>query len=300
MSGVRSIGWAALGCAVLVSLGACQIAPTQLGQSFAVSAARDRFAAAHREQAVHFERQGALADARREWQIVNALAPGRVDVVDTLSRLDAEIGRQYAEHLAAAKRARAKGRDQAARSELLRAVALRPDSDEAVDELRAVEAKIAYARLDAQPRVARGAVSEVDVYTAAQPAVRDAPSAKPTDTPRVAGAKAARAAAADSAASIDARIQQGMTALSNKDYAAALAIFTQLEKSDGGARPEIKRYVARAHRGIADTHYERGVSAFRSGEYEQAVAEFKTALAHAPDHHKARFYLSSAESLRKP
>ena len=94
-------------------------------------------------------------------------------------------------------------------------------------------------------------------------------------------------------------MKQGLKHLSRKEYQAALTTFERARTSGGEQDSRLLSYIAQAQRGLAERHYELGVAAFRAARYAEAVAEVQLVLRHAPDHHKARFYLSSAQSLQE-
>ena len=149
-------------------LAGCQSAPSQLVDPFAYTSTKQRFIDQHRQQARRLEDKGALREAQREWQLVHALSPSGGVANDQIRRLAGEIEQRFVRHLAAAEKAFAKRQAQRARTHLLKALALKPDSTAAIGLMRRNEARLAYARLDANPAVARGEISEADAYLAAQ------------------------------------------------------------------------------------------------------------------------------------
>ena len=280
-----------------MSLLGCQSVPSGLDDAFPAAGLKQRLIDLHRQQARRLEAQGALLEAQREWQLVHALSPTDSDAEDQIRRLGDAIDQQFAHHLAGAERALARSQGGPARSHLLRALALKPDDARAIDLIRRHEAQLAYARLDAAPSVARGAVSEEEVYLA------DHDRAGRNEGQRESTAAASLGAGGRGAdngnRSDEERLKQGLRHLSRGEYQRALEAFERIQAAAGNQDPRLEQYIAETHRALADHHYGLGVAAFRAARYADAAEQFRLVLEHAPDNHKARYYLSSAESLQK-
>ena len=275
--------------AVLVLIAGCQSAPTRLDNPLAYNSIKQRLVEKHQAHAREFETKGALREARREWQLVDALSFRDSDARSQIERLGREIDRRFAQHLAAAKQAVGKRQKQA--------LALKPDNARAISLMRSNEAQLEYAGLDREPTVARGDVSEADVYLAAHDRTGQGGGIrKPTAVPLSSGVGAGQPGAGSE---VEGLMKQGLKHLSRKEYQAALTIFERARVPGDEQDSRLLSYIAQARRGLAERHYELGVAAFRAARYAEAVAEFELVLQHVPDHHKARFYLSSAQSLQK-
>jgi len=270
---------------------ACQSVPsgyTGLGQPRALK----EFISERREAAQRLEARRALREAQREWQLIDAVTPGDATADRHIRRLQAEIAGDFELHRKAARTAARKGRYRDSQQQLLKALALRPEDDSVIDDLKAVEARLAYAAMPAEPNVAKGPQSEVDVYTAQrkQPGKTASPVRQPgknveRSTPTERPGVVSRQQAAD-------LVAQGR-------YEAALEHLQALRQTSG-ADAHIDAQIAETRRVLAERHYTRGVVAFRDARYGEAVGEFEQTLRYEPGHHKARFYLSSAQALKKP
>lgn len=291
--GSRSVFFGAL----LVLIAGCQSAPTTHGNPLAYVSVKQRLVEKHQAQARQFETKGALREAQREWQLVDALSSRDSDARSQIARLGREIDRRFAQHLAAAEQAVGKRRWKTARAHLLEALALAPDNARAIALMRSNEARLAYAVLDREPAVARGDVSEAEVYLATDKQTGQGRGPrKPTAMPSSSGVGAGQAGVGSE---VEALMKQGLKHLSRQEYQAALTAFERAQASGGEQDSRLLSYLAQAQRGLAERHYELGVAAFRAARYAEAVTEFQLVLQHVPDHHKARFYLSSAQSLQK-
>jgi tetratricopeptide (TPR) repeat protein len=268
---------------------ACQSVPSQytgLGQPHELRA----FISEHRNAAQTLEARGALREAQREWQLINAITPG--DEADRhIQRLEAEIAAGFERHRKAARAAARKGQYRRSRQQLLKALALRPEDGSVISDLKAVEARLAYAAMPAEPNVAKGRQSEVEVYTAQRQQSRKTASPGRQPGQSVERLKQDEQPGAVSQQQVADLVAQGR-------YEAAFKNLQALRQSTG-ADPEIDAQIAKIRRILAEQHYTRGVVAFRDARYGEAVNEFEQTLRYQPDHHKARFYLSSAQSLKK-
>ena len=269
---------------------ACQSVPsryTGLGQPPELRA----FISEHRDAAQTLEARGALREAQREWQLIDAVTPGDAVADRHIRRLEAEITGGFERHRKAARAAARKGQYRRSRQQLLKALALRPEDGSVISDLKAVEARLAYAAMPAEPNVAKGRQSEVEVYTAQRQQSRK--TASPVHQP---GESVERSKPDEQPGAVSQ--QQVADLVAQGRYEAALKNLQALRQSTG-ADPQIDAQIAKVRLILAERHYTRGVVAFRDARYAEAVNEFEQTLRYQPDHHKARFYLSSAQALKK-
>lgn len=279
-----------------IPLAACQSMPNGLQELEAAlnpNGPVSTFVAERRAAARRHEAASAWRDALREWQLIKAVKPRDTEVDRQIDRTRQELERQFVHQHDMARAAEKAGRFETQRSALLQALALQPGDRATARALQATEARLAYAAMAAQPGVARGAQSELEAYTAQRSRKR---TSKPAaETGGGTGGVTRRRDPAPASPR-----QQAARLMSLGRYEAALKTLEQLKSKrasggDGGLDAEI----ARARRALAERHYERGVAAFRGARYDEAVNEFELALRYEPDHHKARFYHSSADALSK-
>lgn len=269
---------------------ACQSVPSRyagLGQPRELIAFIDE----HRSAAQTLEARGALREAQREWQLIDAVTPGDAGAKQHIRRLQAKLAEQFERHRKAAHTAARKGQYRQSRQQLLKALALSPEAGSLISDLKSVEARLAYAAMPAEPKVAKGPQSEVEVYTAQRQQSRK--TASPVRQP----AKNVDRAKPYEQPGVVSR-QQATDLVAQGRYEAALKHLQVLRQSTG-ADPQIDAQIAEVRGILAKRHYARGVDAFRNARYGEAVSEFEQTLRHEPGHHKARFYLSSAQALDK-
>ena len=224
--------------AALALFAGCRSSPARLENPLAFDSVRQQFIDRHQRQARRFEVKGALREAKREWQLVHALSSAGNDAGAQLERLDRKIDRQFTKRLAAAERAIARRQGRAARTHLLQALALKPDDNRAIALMRSNEAQLEYAGLDREPTVARGEVSEADVYLAAHD--RPGQGKRKRQPAAASSSKAAGAESGGAASGVDARIKQGLKHLSREQYENALAIFERAQGAGGKQDPRLQ------------------------------------------------------------
>lgn len=263
----------------------CQSTPVALGD-LGRSGELTEFVADRRVAAERSESQGALRDALREWQLIDAVSPDDTHVRSEIGRLEKAIERKRLRHIEQARTAQRNGQLRRSREHLLHALALRPDQPPAIKELKAVEARIVYAAIPAVPEIETTPQSEVDVYTQGR---RESDVLRSKSGSGMAGAGSVGSNETDLLRHANQLLAQG-------SYEAALQELLNLRESKRVGR-EIDVEIAKIRRVLAARHFARGVAAFRAERYEEAVSEFELTLRHEPDHHKARFYHSSAENL---
>ena len=256
------------------------------------------------QRARALEAEGALRPALQEWELIQTVSPSAEDVDAEIARLRYTIDIRFAEHRNTARAAAVRSDYRAARVALLKALALKPDDVKAIAELKSLEGRRAYASMVDAPRVSDVIEREIDVYTAPERrSVDDNPvdsepsgtnAAKLREAPQRSAGQ--REAMASNVAGDNTR--RGIAHLSRSEHAAALELFLQEKRNSDAPNDELDALIAETRHALADHHYAKGVLAFRSADYDRAVSEFELALKYAPDHHKARFYHSSAKQLR--
>ena len=292
-----------LGVLALVLAG-CNSVPSKYSETLALRKIKLEFITNHERLARSHEANGALNEARRDWQLILAVVPDKAAVLAVIARLDEAISKRVREYRQAADAAEKKSDYASAQLALLKSLALRPDDSAVIKRLKDLEGRRAYAALALTPRVSDVVESEVDVYTA--PGTRSASDAAGNEAVSEAPLRArplpstenpdrlVRATSADQSNSFN----QGVLHLSRKEYEAALESFQQARNVGEEPDQRLEKYIKETRRVLADRHYELGVLAFRSARYDQAVNEFEQALRYVPGHHKARFYHSSAKELQ--
>ena len=293
----------ALCIALVTVLSGCSSTPNGYADEIALRKIKRDFVTNHERLARSYEADNALNEARREWQLIHALAPQRSDTRLEISRLDKEINKRFGVHREAALAAEKRADYEEAVLEWLKSLALQPDNSQAIRKLQNLEGRRAYAGIVSEPRVSDVVAREVDVYTA--PSVRSggAPAEPKTVPEQLADEPLSASIEHPGAERVKAdennRFRRGMSHYSRKEYEAALKFFLQAQQAGEEPREQVERRIAETRRMLADWHYQQGIVAFRSARYGQAVDQFEQALHYVPGHHKARFYRSSAQELRE-
>ena len=287
-------------------LSGCTSSPEKLYDYLDLNALNKKFVKTHEQMARKYEAEGALNDARREWQLIAAVQQPEVSLAQNeISRLERKAALRVKEHLTAARRAERRADYKAARLELLKALALEPDNVSAIKKIKALEVGRSYATLALVPRVSDIVESEVEVYTA--PHVHTWNDNNGSSLSVEGKARNARVMLSKEQTKKSVRksrakggennFQRGVTHFSRKEYKLALQYFLIARNKDEGEREILDDYLVRTRQALASQHYNQGVVAFRAARYDQAVDEFEQALEYAPEHKKARFYHSSAKAL---
>jgi hypothetical protein len=301
---MRSVIWRGLlVCSSSLLFAACNSVPNQESVGYDLARARMGYAAQCAERARAFEADNALRQALEQWELVLVVDPGSREAQAEVVRLRHAIEGRVAHHSRAAKKAMKRSDYRAARLAMLKALALKPDDAALIAELRSIEGRSAYAILADAPRVSDKVESEIDVYTA--PGARSA-NETPAEAPSRRIAPAGLAAGSDPlakqrdviAAEAEKNTILGLKSLSRRQYAMALELFLRAKAASDGPNARLDSLIDTARQALAEHHYEQGVNAFRSANYGLAVNEFEQALHYAPDHHRARFYYSSAKQLQ--
>jgi tetratricopeptide (TPR) repeat protein len=243
-----------------------------------------------RVAARQLESKGAWREALRQWQIIDAVSPGDVDVDREIARLEQEVDSGFERHWDAARALEKKGRLRKSRARLIQALALRPDDPDAIAALKDVEARLVYAAMPAAPTISKAPQSEIDVYTAGRAALESRRS-EPDSAPMASDGRGTSVGTGPR--------QRAAELASQGSYEAALKVLLSLrDTAQTDAAIDVR--IDELRRLLAERHFARGVAAFREARYGEAVTEFELTLRYEPNHHKARFYHSSAEALSKP
>ena len=91
--------------------------------------------------AVRLEREGRLAEARLQWQVLKTVYGGNAEIDRRLKATEAAIRKQAEKHAAAGENAMKKGQTKRARQEFLKTLALNPSHKAAKQHLREIEGK---------------------------------------------------------------------------------------------------------------------------------------------------------------
>jgi hypothetical protein len=228
------------------------------------------FVRQHEQRARRHESDGSLQSALQEWLIVSAVIPEATEPQSEITRLEKSIDEGVAICQQAAKAAVVKSDYAGARLQLLKALALQPENQEAIAELRKLEARHVYARLADAPKVSGNAIG--------------AYNAPPEQQVGKGGERG--------------NLRLALLYLSKEKYEAALQSFILARKHGEAADEVLDEYINKIRDSLAEQHYDKGVIAFRAARYKQAVAEFKMSLKYKPGYEKARLYLETASELQ--
>jgi tetratricopeptide (TPR) repeat protein len=239
----------------------------------------ERFIEARAQRAVDLEREGRLRAALEEWRIVDSVAHGRHGAAEEILRLEALIVARLQELRSVVHAADSRGDVVASRSAALRVLALDPADTAAADRLRAWEQGRRERGLAAAPGDPDGSYG----LTPQDDAINEAPADTATErTPT---------------ATEDGLLRRGRLLVADGDYPAALEWLSEALRLRPEPSGELAGMIGEVSRRVAQLEFERGVAAFREGDYRRAAGAFKRALNYQPDHSRAALYLRSAERL---
>jgi tetratricopeptide (TPR) repeat protein len=267
---------------------------------------KSEFIKTHEQNARKYESDGALNEAWREWKIIDAIRasetfPVRVEIV----RLERMMALRVKDHLDAALMAEEKADYKTAETEFLKALALKPDNTQAVSKLKSMVSRRSYAKLALAPHVSDAIENGADVYLG--PDVRSETDKGNSNSAAKTGSNPLPLPSGKSVYQNEQELeikgetnnfQRGLTHLSRKEYKQALHYLLIAQKKSEKSQEIIDIYLLKTRQTLAKQHYDQGVTAFRAELYDEAVEEFEQALEYVPDHHKARFYHSSAKALQ--
>lgn len=267
---------------------------------------RSEFVQTREQRAREYEAAGALFEAKREWQMIDAATSGSSRARVEAERLGRAADLRAKRHFSFARAAKKRSDFKSAELELLKVLALKPDDAGAIKMLKQLEHRLSYARLAATPRVSDVVESEVDVYTAPSnrpendrddiESTQDSGSS--AQSTRISGSPKKKNDRKKKTAQGGNSVRLGLAHLSRREYELALEYFVTARENGEGSPEAVQRYLSETRKSLADQHYKQGVLAFRAAQYDQAVEEFEQALEYAPGHKKARFYYSSAKTLQ--
>ena len=274
---------AALGVSLALLASCTDLQPTVVTTPASRASIEAREAAAAR-----LAREGHLARARAEWQVVRTIDPGNASAARSIPQIDGEIARRAAERRAAGDAAYVAGRLRDAEREYLRVLALIPNDGEAFRRLQDIETRGAIAALNA-PMPRPEDVDPVPLRPRAMPrpetdpktigkeraaartetpvaAVRAEPPPVELPPPSVPAAESppveppASVAAAPLVAAPPARpaaLDRGAALIEQGDYESGIR---ELEKVAGesGFNAEVRRQLARAHSARAQSFIKWG------------------------------------------
>ncbi|MCP5014894.1 MAG: hypothetical protein GY938_06360, partial [Ketobacter sp.] len=235
-------------------LSGCNSSPAKLYDYLDLNALNKEFVKTHEQMARKYEAEGALSEARREWQLVAAVQqPEASSAQVEIARLERKATVRVKEHLTAARRAERRADYKTARLELLKALALEPDNVSAIKKLKELEARRSYAGLALVPRVSDIVESEVDVYTAPHiDAWNDSKGSSATvgdkdPTARILSSKeqTKKSVRKSRAKGVENSYQRGLTHFSRKEYKYALQYFLIARRKDEGEQESLDKYLAR-------------------------------------------------------
>lgn len=260
----------------------------------------------HRMRAMAREAEGDLRGALEEWRVVAALAPDLEESHEKIHALERRIDARVTFHMTTATAALRHGRIRNARIHLLKALALKPGKKSAADRLREIESRQVaanFAKSSREPRIAARRET-IDPYSSPSGgrgypedhersahdhgqegvAVPVEPTVPVEDS---AGGKATRAA----------HLRLAAIYRAEDKLEKALEHLLKAKEQGKATNGEIDRYIAETKAALAEQFYREGVHSFRSN-LEQSIQAFERALDYAPEHERARHYLSTASRLR--
>lgn len=287
----------------------CSSSPTKFSEYSNLDNLSQKFVEIHMRLARKHEADGAVNEALREWQLIDAvMQPNSSSARVEIARLEQKVSTRVQKHIQAAHGAERRGDYTTARMELLKALALKPYETRAIKKLKELEKRRSYTSLALLPIESEVIENEADHYTSSSISSRiddhrdriSASLSKKSNSRAVSDkAQSNKEVRKYETTGINNSFQRGLAHWSRKEYKHALQYFLIARRKDEGKQKLVDKFLARTRRALAKQHYEQGVIAFRAARYDQAVNEFEQALEYAPEHKKARLYHSSAKTLQR-
>lgn len=284
-----------LGVAILPFIG-CSSVPSSYTEDWSSVEAKRVFVTERKELARGYESNESLQTALQEWFVISAVIPENSEPRTEIDRLEKEILKRVKRHREAAKSALAKKNYQRAKLHYLKILALQPDNQDVIRELKQLEAKLSYARLTRTPKITNKLVQGYAAPSAqvTSKVAGDNPNRPPGE---VSDGQAHKASTVESYRRKD-NLRLALGSLSKQEYQVALEYFIRARKLGEAPASLLEKYITDTRYILAERHYDQGVAVFRAARYEQAIKEFQKALKYNPDHRKARLYLGNADEMR--
>ena len=290
-----------LGTALLA--GCMQTPSTRPDASAAVAKRQDR--------ALTLMRDGSLADAALQWEILTLLEPDTQEYRRRLDETRALISKATAEHLRTAEKAMDQGQTEQASLAYLKVLAVNPLNQTAAQGLRALEQeKLRTGQLARVPRIA--------MPTGTIPRTRPAPTTEANerrdldlgvmlyrqrDYPgsiRVLG-KYLQDYPADGLARqylAETHIQQGRLLVQQGKKEEALASFEKAQRLDEPDTPELINQIRALKKNLAEEYYQQGLRVYQT-DLTKAMQHWQRSLQYDPNHVQAGVRLEQSRQIQK-
>lgn len=282
---------------------------------------------ARKLKAVTLKEQGHLAEALLEWKILNLLRPDDNAVLYELKATKAAIDRRVGAHITAASEAANEGHADVAYIYYLKALALDPNNGEALDQLRAIEAKRVR---DVQQRNTKVLLERRKIASQRSPA-KDPAKDRVETYAQVVTQQAipeknkhlesgvAFFKQADYASSIaelneyyslypnnsvakkylaEAHLKVANSYQQKGDLLAALSHLQKARLYHEGEKVELDSAIEQIKKQLADRYYEAGLRIYR-GDVAKAIDYWKRSLSYNANHVKAKLYLQRGITMKK-
>ena len=267
--------------------------------------------AKHQDRALTLMRDGSLAEAALQWEILALLEPDKQEYRRRLEETRALIGKATSEHLRVAEKATDQGQTEQASLAYLKVLALNPFNQTAAQRLRTLEQeKLRTGQLARAPRIT--------MPTGTTPRAKPAPAAEANErrdldlgvmlhrqgdyrgSIRVLG-KYLQDYPADGLARqylAEAHVQQGHRLVQQGKKEEALASFEKAQSLDGPATPELGNQIRALKKTLAEEYYQQGLRLYQT-DLTKAMQHWQRSLQYDPNHVPAGVRLEQAQRIQK-
>ena len=259
-------------------------------------------------------RDGSLADAALQWEILALLKPDKQEYRRRLEETRALINKATEEHLRAAEKAMSQGQTEQASLAYLKALAVNPLNQKAAQGLRTLEQeKLRTGQLAHAPRIA----IPTGVTT---PLAKPAPAAeanKRQDLGRDLGIMLYRQGnlpgsirvlgeylqdyPADGLAKqylAEAHVQHGHELIQQGKREKALASFEKAQRLDTPDTPDLINQISALKKTLAEEYYQQGLRIYQT-DLTKAMQHWQRSLKYDPNHVQAGLRLAQARRIQQ-
>jgi tetratricopeptide (TPR) repeat protein len=265
----------------------------------------------HQNRALTLMREGSLAEAALQWEILALLEPDKQEYRRRLEETRALINKATSEHLRVAEKAMEQGQTEQASLAYLKVLALNPFNQTAAQRLRALEQeKLRTGPLARAPRIT--------LSTDTTPRTKPAPAAEANErrdldlgvmlhrqedylgSIRVLG-KYLQDYPADGLAKqylAEAHVQRGHQLAQQGKKEGALASFEKAQSLDGPDTPELGNQIRALKKTLAEEYYQQGLRAYQT-DINKAIQYWQRSLQYDPNHLQAGLRLEQAKRMQQ-
>lgn len=298
--------------ALMLFMGTALLAGCMMTPSARIAAPDESsFVAKRQDRALFLMRDGSLAEAALQWEILALLEPDKQEYRRRLDETRALINKATAEHLRAAEKAMSQGQTEQASLAYLKALAVNPLNQAAAQRLRALEQeKPRTGQLAQTPRIAMS----INPTSRAKPApTTETNERRDMDlgvmlyrqgdyrgSIRVLG-KYLQSYPADGLAKqylAEAHAQQARQLIQQGRKEEALASFEKAQRLDEPGTLKLGNPIRALKKTFAEEYYQQGLRVYQA-DINKAIQYWQRSLQYDPDHVQAGLRLEQAQRIQQ-